>query len=208
MTGPIMALAAGAVLSGLLGLPPALGGPHALERFLSPVVAAALPHGGEASHPRSRAMELALMLLSVGVATIGILGARHFYVESPRLAPRITSRWPRLHALADNRFYFDELYSATFVRGTQAAAAALAVFDRRVIDAAVDAAGVLTRVSAWISHMLDKHLVDGLVELVAAGAAGGGRLLRRTQSGLLQNYALAMIGGVFALLTFYLIVVR
>ena len=56
--------------------------------------------------------------------------------------------------------------------------------------------------------MLDKHLVDGLVGLVAAGAAGGGNLLRRAQSGLLQNYALTMVGGVFVLLTVYLLVVR
>jgi NADH-quinone oxidoreductase subunit L len=213
MTVPLLTLAAGAVLSGLLGLPPALGGAHALERFLSPVVPAAVPGSAlaaetAATHPASRPIEIGLMLLSVVVASAGILGARHVYVGSPGLAPRLTTRWSRLHALADNRFYVDELYAATVVRGTLAVSAFLFAIDRRVIDAAVDGAGVLTRISAWISHMLDKHLVDGLVGLVAAGAGGGGNLLRRAQSGLLQNYALTMVGGVFVLLTVYLLVVR
>ena len=72
------------------------------------------------------------------------------------------------------------------------------------MDSVVDGGGVVTRVSAWISHMLDKHLVDGPARAPGAAATFGGALLRRSQAGLLQNYALTMIAGVFVLLTTYL----
>jgi NADH-quinone oxidoreductase subunit L len=64
----------------------------------------------------------------------------------------------------------------------------------------------LTRVAAWVSHMFDKDVVDGLVYLMAWIAGEGSYALRRVQTGLVQNYALMMIAGVFVLLTVYLLV--
>ena len=205
MSIPLAVLAVGTLLAGFLGLPPALGGSYVLEGFLS-AVPGLTPAAGLAHEPR--ALEITLMLLSLGVASAGVLAARHFYVERPSLPKRLWTRWPRSHALVDNAFYIDELYDVTAVRGTRAAAAALDWFDHHVVDAIVDGVGAATRITAWISHMLDTHLVDGLVRLVGAGAIGGGDLLRRTQSGLIQNYALSMIGGVFVLLSLYLLVAR
>ena len=49
-------------------------------------------------------------------------------------------------------------------------------------------------------------LVDGLVNLMAWIAGEGSYALRRIQTGLVQNYALMMIAGVFVLLTVYLLV--
>jgi hypothetical protein len=47
--------------------------------------------------------------------------------------------------------------------------------------------------------------VDGAVNGAGHTGAFGSVMLRRLQTGLVQNYALAMIAGVFALLTVYLI---
>jgi NADH-quinone oxidoreductase subunit L len=68
----------------------------------------------------------------------------------------------------------------------------------------VNAWASLTQIAAWVSHMLDKHVVDGLVNGVGWSAGAGSRFMRRLQTGLVQNYALLMAAGVFAFLTIYL----
>ena len=153
--------------------------------------------------PAPYSLVVPLLLVALGVAAAGILAARRVYVQRPGSAWRVVQRWPGLHALLVNSFYVDELYGATLVRGTWAAARRLLAFDLHVVDALVDAAGVAARIGAWVSHMVDTHLVDGLVHAVAGGAGFGGGLLRRWQTGLLQNYALTMIGGVLVLVTLY-----
>jgi NADH-quinone oxidoreductase subunit L len=218
MRAPVLALALGSLLVGLLGVPAALGGTNALERFLTPSLALAgaasaieplgIGAADDLSRPRSRSQEILLTLFSLAVATAGILAARHVYLVRPDSAWRIAQRWPRTHALLANSFYVDRLYAVITVRGTWAAARSLLALDLRGVDAVVDGAGAATRISAWISHMLDKHLVDGVVRAVAGAAAFGGALLRRGQTGLLQNYALTMVAGVFVLLTAYLITGR
>jgi NADH-quinone oxidoreductase subunit L len=210
MSFPLVALAAGAILIALVGIPEVLGGGDALGRFLRPSFdapvgsAAAFAGAPYAGHPGS-GVELAVMLVSVVVAVAGILAARHLYLVRPELAPRLAGRWKRTHALLYNQFYVNELYDATVVRGSLAGARGLGVFDGRVVDAAVDGVGALTHVGAWFSHMMDKHLVDGIVNGLARGAEKGSFFIRRVQSGLVQNYALLMVFGLFAFLTLYLL---
>ena len=212
MRVPLLLLGAGTLVIGFLGVPAGLGGTNVIERFLEPslsigaVPAAGAPRGDAATgvaRPPSHGPAIPLLLVALAVAAAGILVARRVYVQRPGSAWRVVQRWPGLHALLVNSFYVDELYGATLVRGTRAAARRLLAFDLHVVDALVDAAGVAARIGAWVSHMLDTHLVDGLVHAVAGGAGFSGRLLRRWQTGLLQNYALTMIGGVLVLVTLY-----
>jgi NADH-quinone oxidoreductase subunit L len=223
MTVPLMALAVGAIVAGFVGVPQVLGGNNAIERFLEPsfVASAAAPgheaapaaaaeqapaaEGGEhAVEPHmSAAGEWGLMLFSVALAAGGIGLARRFFVTRPEIADGLAERWSGSHRVLSNKYYVDELYGATVVRGTLGSARGMWAFDRRVIDGAVDGSGWLTRFSAWISHLLDKYLVDGLVNLIGWTAGEGSYLLRRVQTGLLQNYALVMVFGVFAFLTLY-----
>ena len=224
MTWPLAALAAGAVAAGFLGIPAALGGTNAFERFLEPAFVAAGPSApshepvaepaGAGATPGSThegpaheatGTELSLMLLSVAVAAAGILLARHLYLTRPGIPARLAQRWPKAYAVLLNKYYVDELYDRTAVRGTMSGGRGLWVFDRRVVDGAVNGSGWMTQTAAWISHMLDKYVVDGLVNLVGWGAGQGSFLLRRVQTGLMQNYALLMVAGVFALLTLYLL---
>jgi len=53
--------------------------------------------------------------------------------------------------------------------------------------------------------MFDKYIVDGLVNLLGWSAGEGSYAFRRVQTGLVQNYALMMLAGVFVLLTVYLL---
>jgi NADH-quinone oxidoreductase subunit L len=145
------------------------------------------------------------MLLSVAIAIGGVLLARYFYLMRPEVPVRLARRWPGAHAFLFNKYYVDELYNATAVRGTLSGGKALWTFDRRVVDGAVDGSGWLTQIAAWVSHMIDKYVVDGLVNLVGWSAGEGSYALRRIQTGLVQNYALLMLLGVFAFLTIYLL---
>ena len=120
-------------------------------------------------------------------------------------AARLARAWPRTYALLLNKYYVDEAYDATVVQGTMAGSRGLWTFDRAVIDGAVDGSGWLTRIAAWCSHMIDKYIVDGLVNLVGWVASEGSLMLRRLQTGLVQNYALMMLAGVFVFLTLVLL---
>jgi hypothetical protein len=77
--------------------------------------------------------------------------------------------------------------------------------DRNVVDGAVNGTGWLTRASSWVSHVVDKYLVDGMFNLLAWVCAEGSYVFRRVQTGLIQNYALATLFGVFAFVTVYLV---
>jgi NADH-quinone oxidoreductase subunit L len=202
MAYPLIVLAVGAVVTGFFGIPPALGGADALGHFLEPSFAGVATRPAEDAAP---AAALGVMLGSVLVALAGILAARHLYQSRPDLPRRLADRWRVAYAILVHTFYVDEIYNATIVRGTLAAARGLEATDRRIIDGAVDAAGSVTRISAWFAHMFDKHIVDALVNLFARGVARGSFSIRRLQSGLVQNYALLMVFGLFAFLTVYLL---
>jgi NADH-quinone oxidoreductase subunit L len=146
----------------------------------------------------------ALMLLSTLLAATGLAGAWRFYVTRPDVPRRAKERWDGLHALLLNKYYVDELYGATIVRGTFASARELWRVDLRLIDGFVNSWGVIARVLAWISYMVDKLAIDGAVNATGWSAGEGSFFVRRGQTGLVQNYALVILLGVFGFLTVYL----
>jgi NADH-quinone oxidoreductase subunit L len=156
----------------------------------------------------STAGELGLMLFSVLLAAIGIAVAWRFYVAKPDISARLARDWSGAHRTLTNKYYVDELYDASIVRGTLGSGRGLWTFDRTVIDGAVDGSGWATRVSAWISHLFDKWVVDGIVNLVGWGTGESSFGFRRIQTGLIQNYALLMLAGVFVFLSVYLLATR
>jgi len=55
-----------------------------------------------------------------------------------------------------------------------------------------------------VSSLIDKYVVDGAVNLVGRSSQESSFLFRRVQTGLIQNYALLMLAGVFAFVSIYL----
>jgi NADH-quinone oxidoreductase subunit L len=228
MTVPLAALAVGAIVAGFVGVPAALGGGNAIERFLEPSFTAqeVRPTPGTAaeaeagrsvrvqtdeetgaehgeSHP-SRGVELGLMVFSLVVAILGIMLARRFYVTNPEISQRLADRWPGAHRLLFNKYYVDELYNATVISGTFTSGRGLWGFDRAVVDGAVNGTGWATIIGAWFSGLTDRTVVDGLVNLVGRTCEEGSYWFRRVQTGLVQNYALLMLFGVFVFVSIYL----
>ena len=63
--------------------------------------------------------------------------------------------------------------------------------------------GVLRRGSR---ACIDRYVVDGAVNLVGRSSEESSFVFRRVQTGLVQNYALLMLAGVFAFVSIYLLV--
>ena len=62
--------------------------------------------------------------------------------------------------------------------------------NQRVIDAAVNAVGIGARAVARFTYdVIDQKVVDGLVNGTGASAEEGGAVLRRLQTGRVQQYA-------------------
>ena len=108
-----------------------------------------------------------------GVSTVLSLAAitlAWMIYGSKRLsADNLAAKWPLLYQLSYNKFYVDELYLW---------------FNRTVVDG-------LGKILYWI----DLHIVDGLVNGMAAGTAKLGNKLRFGQTGQLQHYALIFFGA-------------
>jgi len=145
------------------------------------------------------------MGFSVLIAAAGILLARTFYETSPEISTRLATRYAGAHRLLSNKYYVDELYDATVISGTMGSARGLWAVDRNVVDGAVNGTGWVTVISAWFSGLTDRTVVDGLVNLVGWISQESSYVFRRLQTGLVQNYALLMLFGVFAFVSLYLV---
>ena len=213
MTLPLQILAVGAIVAGFVGIPAALGGSNTIEHFLEPSFTAQheAGHGAaaaEAAHEAephvSRLEEVGLMAFSVLIAVVGIAVAHRFYVAQPEISERLATQFAGPHQLLLNKYYVDELYNATVISGTFASGRTLWTFDRRVVDGAVNGTGWATVIGAWFSGLTDRTVVDGLVNLVGRIVQESSHLFRRVQTGLVQNYALLMLFGIFAFVSIYL----
>lgn len=233
MTRPLQALAVGAVIAGFVGIPAALGGGNAIEHFLQPSFTghaiadrgmrnaelnrtaesnpqAASPNPHSESEPEeahvSAGLEIGLMAFSVIIALAGIGLAWKFYVTRPEISEQLARRFAGAHRTLSNKYYVDELYNATVVNGTFSAGRGLWTVDRNVVDGAVNGASWVTVISSWFSGLTDKTVVDGLVNLVGWMVQETSHGFRRLQTGLVQNYAMLMLFGIFAFVTVYLFV--
>src|SRR6185295_11039228 len=179
-----------------------------VEPGAAPAEPAAAAHAEERHEDThlSTGMEWGLMGFSVLLAMTGIFVAYRFYVVHPETSERLAHDWAGPHRVLSNKYYVDELYQATVISGTFGAGRGLWTFDRRVVDGAVNGSGWVTIVTAWFSGLTDRTVVDGLVNLVGWIVRESSLIFRRLQTGLVQNYALLMLFGIFAFVSIYLFV--
>jgi NADH-quinone oxidoreductase subunit L len=189
MTLPLVVLAAGAAISGFLGVPGALGGSNAFHHWLEPVFAGhvggheigvgmagaagareALTVAASAGAEHS-SMEIVLMVVSVLVALAGILVAHTFYVRAPGTPAALAARLGGIYTLVANKYYVDELYERAIVRPGYALADKLMF---RLIDAGV---------------------IEGIVNGLGITARLIGAVTRLAQSGVVRTYAFFMLIG-------------
>ena len=120
--------------------------------------------------------------VSLCVAAAAIALATWMYLrERQTVADALAARFRGLHKAAYHRFYIDEVYQ--FVT-------------HRVIFACISAP------VAWF----DRHVVDGLMNLVARATNGAAYVIRDMQSGSVQRYCIWFLGGALGLTIFLLLI--
>jgi NADH-quinone oxidoreductase subunit L len=174
MVAPLVILAVGAGLGGLVGVPGGLFG-HPEWNLLGHWLETAV--GPELDVPHST--EILFMLVSTALAVGGILLAYAFYGGGYRApAGKFAAAFPGFVQLVRDKFRVDELYGAIIIRPLRRLSQIVfAVFDRGLID---------------------KVLVEGTARVVD----GFGRVARWVQSGDSQRYMAVFAIGVAGVIFF------
>ncbi|SDH28224.1 NADH-quinone oxidoreductase subunit L [Roseospirillum parvum] len=176
MTVPLMVLALGAIFSGFIGYDLFVGDGRAVFWAQSILV-----RDGNDSIEAAHHVALWVKALPVVVALAGIAAAYVMYQMAPEVPAALAAGFPRLYRFLLNKWYFDELYDRIFVRPAFRVGRAL-----------------------WKGG--DGALIDGVgPDGVAAAVKDVARRVGRLQSGLVIHYALAMMLGVAAFVTYFVI---
>ena len=178
----------------LLGVPPESG---AIHGWLEEVFAVAEETGAgvlpgsiaAGEHGGFQVFGSGGLLLGAGtiVAVAGVWLAYRWYVRDPEAPARFVERFPLglgpgMYRASVNKYYFDDIYQLVFARGGVLLGEALWWFDARVIDGAVNGSG-------WLATKI-------------------GGLLRKLQTGRVENYGLGIAAGLAVVLLVYATVVR
>ncbi|MEP6969799.1 MAG: NADH-quinone oxidoreductase subunit L [Betaproteobacteria bacterium] len=113
------------------------------------------------------------------LALAGVVSAYYMYMVNPALPAAIKRRFMPIYSLLENKYYMDWFNENVLTRGVR-----------------------LLGIGLWKGG--DQGLIDGVIVNGSWKVVGlVSRVTRRLQSGFLFDYALSMILGVFALMTYF-----
>lgn len=178
MTVPLVVLAVLSIIGGWVGIPHLLGGslgiPNVMEHYFDGFFAT-LPAGAEY---HGVAAELMLMLLTTVLALGAMYAAYVLFTKKLDVAADIKARLKVLHTVLFNKYYVDEVYEWVVIKPIH-------LISDRVL---------------W--KVVDVRVIDGLVNAVGTGVRYAGSTLRRTQNGIVENYAVGIVIGAIAIFWF------
>jgi len=182
MTVPLWTLGILSIIGGFIGLPGVVKGGdwNWIHHYLG------APYGGpvlEASHSAHVpiALEWGLIGLSSVIAVGVVLYAwRAYRAHGVQYDAVLSSRFGGLYQSWKDKYYWDDFYR----------------------DIVVET--IIHRIGRKTFTAFDTKIVDGAVNGVARAAQGASGLLRYTQTGMVQNYALALVTGVVLVLALML----
>src|SRR5690606_7453718 len=175
MTIPLVILAVLSVVGGLLNVPSALGGGHALANFLSPVFADSAAVTG-AFHLDHNTEYVLMAVSAVAAIAMAVWAYRQYAVKGVVPGADGAPRGP-LAKLSYHKFYVDELYDAVIVRPFNA-------------------------LSVFFYRMIDRAGIDGLVNGLGKRVGESGNGIRLLQTGNVGSYIFMMVIAVVALLAY------
>ena len=175
ITIPLVLLSFGAVFAGWLLYPAFIG--KAQAGFWNGAI-----FSGQDNHVLAHLDQLPLLLTLVPTvaAVLGAVTAWFCYMARPALPAQLAGRFRPFYLFLLNKWYFDELYGAIFVRPY----------------------AVLARV-LW--HGADQGIIDGSSAGLARLTAGGSIQLVRIQTGSIAVYAFTMLIGLLTLTSVFLV---
>jgi NADH-quinone oxidoreductase subunit L len=138
------------------------------EHFLEPVFGT-----GVAVEEGSRATELILMAVSVGVALLGWFLAYILYCSRPELPKKIADSMNGLYQTLVHKYYVDEIYAALFVKPLIEGSTRILWqdVDRKAIDAAVNGAGHDALLVSNEARKMQSGNIRSYASWIAAGSA-------------------------------------
>ena len=126
------------------------------------------------------------------------------YLKKTTWAAAVAKNFPSFYRLSFHKFYFDEFYFAYIVKPFQSLGRVLFSFDETAIDGAVNGTGRNTLFLSEIKNWIDKYIVDGAVNFMGTAVYFMNSIVKRVQTGLVQNYLLIVFVSVLAFLFFEL----
>src|SRR5207245_7472497 len=102
----------------------------------------------------------------------------------------VVEQFPGAYRFLQNKWYFDDLYSALFVRPALVVGGWFKNFDLSVIDGFIDGAARWTIRTARFDGRFDNSVIDGMVNLVGNVTYAIGGWLRGAQTGFIRSYIL------------------
>jgi len=218
MTVPLAVLAVLSLVGGWIGLGKALSFGrdwNLFERWLHPsfeqterIAAARValgPAPEEHAHHYGLGVEWLFVGIALAIAVAGWMLARYLYRLRPELPGVLVGRVRLAYRLVLEKYYVDEIYKLLFVDNLLRLCRGLSWIDARVVDGAVNGAARGTLATAYVSDEVDRLGVDGTVNASGHLVAGASAAYRKIQTGLIQNYAMAIVFGAFALISLYLL---
>ena len=170
----LVVLAIGSIVAGWVGLS------GRFEHFLEPSFLADRADTAGVAEAGESGIAVTLMALSSIVAFAGIAIAWWCFVKSRATANAIAARFAGVYRMLVNKYYVDEIYSATIVEPIH----------------------IISEQGLW--KAVDVRGIDGAVNGVGEAVSGSGRLLRLAQTGSVRAYAASLFLGVVAILGYYL----
>nr|WP_315232846.1 NADH-quinone oxidoreductase subunit L [uncultured Albidiferax sp.] len=180
VTLPLVLLAIPSVVLGFLTIEPMLYG----EFFKGAIFVDHEKHGAmeELAHAFHGPLQMAIHALTTApfiLALAGVLTAYYMYMVNPALPAAIKRACQPIYTLLENKYYLDWFNENVLARGARGLGTGLwQIGDRAIIDGAV--VNGSWKIVGWIS-----------------GA------VRWVQTGFIYHYALAMIVGIFVLMTYF-----
>jgi NADH-quinone oxidoreductase subunit L len=198
MTWPLWGLAGLSVVAGFVNVP---GVYTAFTDWLASRVHLMGDH-----HPES--LDLVLAAVGTLAAVAGIAaGTRLFRRDAATQRERDGFRIPVLYPLLEQKYYFDHLYLNGIVGPIKGPIARFVVWTNQVIlDGVVHAFGAAARfASRYVYGWADQRGIDLAINAAAAGAGEAGGVVRKAQTGKVQQYAGALFAGTVLLVVGFLI---
>jgi NADH-quinone oxidoreductase subunit L len=173
MVGPLYVLAVLAIIGGFIGVPHILGEsihlPNFLAHYLDPIVAHKELPGVGIHLPLP---EMVAMLISVVLGILGLTIGMLFFRDKFHFSDLVPSLSP-IKKLLSNKYYIDEIYQMFIIKP-------------------------LEGLSLFCKNIMDRYVIDGLVNTLGRGAKEFSGMIRQVQTGDIRRLSLFMIFGLFA----------
>jgi len=195
MTVPLIILSVLSVIGGFIGMPHIIG-PNYIEEFLNPVFSSSIKILPQLIIITST--EIILIIVSTFVAVISILlswkmfkdGNRIDFISDKNAVFNLNIKSPEgkeetifssgLITLLRNKYYVDELYDYYIV-------------------------SPFRRATEIFYRIFDVKVIDGMINNIAAFFTGISTDWRKLQTGIVQDYAVISVGGIFIIILYILL---